>query len=240
MKKMSMSNWNQQEEKYHPLMDDIYLKAANKGGTREMPFVFASRQTIAASIARIKLFELILETKGSIIECGCHKGNNLFLFYHLSSIFEPFAFNRTIVGFDTFEGFRSHKDYENVNKSDFSDTDFDILINVAEVSDLNRPLGHIPKIELIKGDATKTIPEYIKNNDHLLVALLYLDFDIYEPTKVALEYLYDRVVSGGIVVFDELNSKKFPGETKVYREFFKRAELKKFSFEPWLSYFIVP
>ena len=50
--------------------------------------------------------------------------------------------------------------------------------------DFNRPIGHVKKVELIKGDACTTIPKYIKDNPHLIVSFLYLDFDIYSPTKL--------------------------------------------------------
>ena len=54
-------------------------------------------------------------------------------------------------------------------------------------------MGHIEKMELIKGDATKTIPHYVKNNPQLIISLLYLDFSTYIPTKVALKHLLPLV-----------------------------------------------
>jgi hypothetical protein len=42
---------------------------------------------------------------------------------------------------------------------------------------------------------------------------LYLDFDLYETTKTALEYLYSIVVKGCIVVLDEFIYNKYPSET---------------------------
>lgn len=56
----------------------------------------------------------------------------------------------------------------------------------VKLYDMNRPISHIPKVELVKGDISKTAPEYIKSNPHIVVSLLYLDLDLYEPTKVAL------------------------------------------------------
>ena len=40
--------------------------------------------------------------------------------------------------------------------------------------------------ELIKGNVIKTIPKFLKNNTNLKIAILHLDMDVYEPTKVAL------------------------------------------------------
>lgn len=66
---------------------------------------------------------------------------------------------------------------------------------------------------MIKGDATQTIPEFLKNNKHIIVSLLYLDLDIYEPTKIALKEFLPKMAKGSIIAFDELNFKSFPGET---------------------------
>ena len=54
-------------------------------------------------------------------------------------------------------------------------------------------MPHIPKIELVKGDVRKTIPKYIKDNPHLIVSLLYLDLDLYEPTRAALRNFIPRM-----------------------------------------------
>jgi hypothetical protein len=70
--------------------------------------------------------------------------------------------------------------------------------------------------------------------------MLYLDFDIYAPTKVALDHLLSRVVKGGIVTFDEMNCKEFAGETTALLESLdlNRVELKRFPLDPYISYFI--
>ena len=40
-------------------------------------------------------------------------------------------------------------------------------------------------MELIKGDAKKTIPKYLKQNPQLIIALLYLDFSyVYQPNSI--------------------------------------------------------
>ena len=48
-------------------------------------------------------------------------------------------------------------------------------------------------MELVKGDASETIHRYIEANPHTVVSLLYLDFDLYSPTKVALEQQSHRL-----------------------------------------------
>jgi hypothetical protein len=99
----------------------------------------------------------------------------------------------------------------------------------------------LPKIELVKGDALTTIPQYIKDNPHLIIALLYLDFDLYEPTKIALEYLLPLVPKEGIVAFDELNQKRRQGETIALKEHLSISgiNLRRFFYDPHVAYYIV-
>jgi len=200
------------------------------------------RRLVTQMLTRIELFKLIQDVQGSIVECGVHRGNSLFLYYHLSSILEPYAFTRKVVGFDTFEGFPSisGEDPEEVLVGHMRDTNYDSIVEWIKIQDLNRPVGHIEKIELVHGDALVKIDEYLEANPHLIISLLYLDFDIYEPTKVALQKLFPLIPKGGVIGFDELNQKKWKGETIALKEVLgiHNFRLKKFSFDPHVSYFI--
>lgn len=237
-----ISYWKMAENEFRQkrvgLLEDVSSKEVS-----DAPFVFAERQTVTHALTRIKLFELIRDTQGAIVECGVHKGNALFLYAHLSSILEPYNFNRRIIGFDTFEGFRSlHENDDSINtEADFSDTSFKRLDEWAKLHDLNRAIPQWPKIELVQGDATKTIPVYVEQNPHLIIALLYLDFDIYSPTDVALKYLLPLVPKGGVVGFDEINVKRWQGETIALKENMSigSVKLRKFYFDAWVSYYVV-
>ena len=165
----------------------------------------------------------------------------------MSSIFEPVNHTRKIFGFDTFEGFTeiNIKDKTDVindhlHKGGLEYNRFDDLIMAIKYFDNIRPLGHIEKIELIKGDASKTIPQFLNNNPHLIISLLYLDFDIYEPTKEALKAMYDLVPKGGLVVFDQINIKEWSGETIAVKEVIglENLRLRRFNYHPQLSYHI--
>lgn len=242
MKKISVSNWSNDEHDFQEQRASM-LSKADPLDVADAPFVYATRQNVTASLTRIELFKKILNIQGAIVECGVHKGNSLFLYNHLSSILEPYNFNRKIIGFDTFEGFRSLSSFddESLKNSDFSDTNYQELSAFSQLEAKNRAVSHIPKIELVKGDACATIPRYVEQNPHLIIALLYLDFDIYQPTKVALENLSKLVPKGGIIAFDEINNKKWSGETIALKEYFNLNEIKlrKFSYSPWESFYIV-
>jgi hypothetical protein len=79
-------------------------------------------------------------------------------------------------------------------------------------------LSQIPKVEVIKGDFMETGKAYLNENPHLVVSLLYLDFDVYEPTVEALKVFLPRIPRGGIVAFDELHCEEWPGETSALED----------------------
>ena len=209
---------------------------------------YASRQSIAKFLTKYEIFKRIKNINGSIIECGVLHGGGLLAWAKLSSIFEPVNHTRKIVGFDTFEGFSSlnEKDKKTGGSEHFYDgglpgSSYEDLKRVVELYDLNRPLNHIEKVELVKGDIIKTAPEYVKNNPHLVVSLLYLDLVIYEPTKVALETFLPKMVKGSILVFDELNAKMYPGETVAVDEVIdlKKIKIERFDFDSYVSFAVI-
>ena len=78
------------------------------------------------------------------------------------------------------------------------------MATILNLQEQLNPIAHLQKYELVKGDAAKTIPEYFNRHPETLVSLAVLDFDIYEPTKIALEAIRPRLFKGSVLVFDEL------------------------------------
>lgn len=208
---------------------------------------YVQRKVLSRFLVRFKLFEQVLNVHGNVIECGVHNGGGLMAYAQFSATLEPFNIQRKIVGFDTFEGFPSvhakdsgdshgHKKTGGMAGAD----ELDIAESVR-VLDLVRVNGHIPKVELVKGDATRTIPKYVEENPHTVVSLLYLDFDLFEPTAVALKHLFPRIPKGGIVAFDELNSKTWPGETRAVIEEvgLSRLRIQRYPFDSFISFAVI-
>ena len=110
-----------------------------------------------------------------------------------------------------------------------------------DVFNQNRFLNHFPKVELVEGDFAVTSRKYLQDHPHLVVSCLYLDFDIYAPTKIALELFLPRMPKGSVLVFDELNEEAFPGETVAVMESLPLSSLRvqRFPFEPRISYAVI-
>jgi hypothetical protein len=106
---------------------------------------------------------------------------------------------------------------------------------------MNRSIGHIEKVEIIKGDINKSLPKYLRENEHLVVSLLYLDLDVYKPTKNTICKLLYRMPKGSIIVFDELNIKPWPGETLAVVDTIgiDNLRIQRFPWESLISYAVL-
>jgi hypothetical protein len=208
---------------------------------------YVPRQMLSRFIARHELFKLALNTHGHILECGVYMGGGLMTWAQLSAIYEPYNHARRVVGFDTFAGFPSVSDKDTganqslVQPGQLCADSYEDCMMGINLYDRNRPIGHIPRVELVKGDVASTIPQYIEDNQHLVVAMLYLDFDLYEPTKIAIESFLPRMPRGAIIAFDELCSPRWKGETIAVLETLalNKLRLQRFNFTPDLSFAVI-
>jgi len=207
---------------------------------------YVRRQQLKRFLAMYEIFKLVLPVKGSIIECGVFRGFTMMAWAKLSTILEPENLTRRIYGFDTFGGFPSVSAADRssrglASKGDFHTTSYEELLELIRVYDQDRFLGHLPKVELVRGDAVKTIPEFLERNTHLLVSLLFLDFDLYEPTKAALEHFVPRMPKGAVLAFDELDNPVWPGETKALLDSLplNRLKIQRLDWDPYIGYVIL-
>ncbi len=208
---------------------------------------FVPRQTLAGFLAKQEIFRRILNVHGAIIECGVHLGGGLMTWAQMSAIYEPVNHVRRIIGFDTFAGFPELTPEDEGHNLPFTqkgglatNAEAD-LRECIRLFDLNRPLGHIGRVQLVVGDATETIPRFLAANSHLVVALLYLDFDIYKPTKVAIETFVSRMPKGAVIAFDELDQEYWPGETLAVQETLgiRNLRIERFPYTPQISYAVL-
>jgi len=211
---------------------------------------YVRRQSLSRFLARYELFKLQLPVKGCIVECGVHHGAGLMAWAKLSAALEPYSLDRRIFGFDTFEGFPSidEKDATSAGNESLRTGGFHTGMNTYEELqelirqyDENRFLNQFEKVQLIKGDAVQTIPKFLSEEPSVLVSLLFLDFDLYMPTKVALQSFLPRMPRGAVLAFDELNNRWWPGETQAALECLdlNKYELRRFTFDPNISYIVL-
>jgi len=207
---------------------------------------YVRRQHLKRFLAMYEIFKLVLPVKGSVVECGVFRGFGLMTWAKLSAMLEPENLTRRIYGFDTFKGFPgiSVADANPIaphQPGDLLSKSYEELLALITEYDKDRFLGHMDKIHLVKGDAAKTIPRFICDHPHLVVSLLYIDFDLYEPVKVALEHFLPRMPKGAVIAFDELDNPLWPGETLALFESIgiNRLKLQRWEWDPYISFAVL-
>jgi hypothetical protein len=204
---------------------------------------YVRRQQMTRLLALFEIFQKALTVKGSVVNCGVFRGFSLMAFAHFSAILEPTNLTRRIYGFDTFSGFprvgpEDSTRVRSTRSGELAADSHDELIDLARTHDMNRYLGHIERVRLISGDAVTTIPAFVRENAHLVVSLLYLDFDLYEPTKAALEHFVPRMPDGAIIAFDELDNPLWPGETMALLDTIglRGLEIERLPYDPYIGF----
>lgn len=233
---------------YYQGIETYYAKSPGTNLEKLQAFTkYAPMAEINKFLARYHIFHNILHVQGDILECGVYNGGGLMSWALFSSILEPLNHHRKIRGFDTFTGFAKihQKDHGNLleiaKEGGLATNAYEDISAAIRLYDTFRILGHIPKVFLHPGDATKTIPGFVKANQHLVVALLYLDFDVYAPTKCAIEQLLPRMPKGAVIAFDELNQIHWPGETRAVLETvgIRNLRIQRLPFQPSVSFAVL-
>jgi hypothetical protein len=171
-----------------------------------------SFSTLERAISSIDRFD------GAVVECGVYRGRTLLGMAHL---LRQRGIGAKVFGLDSFEGFP-----EPTAKDAYGDGRFHFMaqegyfgdVSFTELNGRINRLGFSDQVVLLKGFFEDTLP-HLANERFTLV---HLDCDLYESYKVCLEFLYDRVLPGGYIVFDEYDDPEteFPGAKRAIDEFF--------------------
>jgi len=207
---------------------------------------YVRRQSLKRFLAMYEVFKHALPVKGSVIDCGVFRGFSLMTWAKLSTILEPENLTRRIYGFDSFEGFPSvtAQDANSLappSAGELAVNSYDELVDLITEYDNDRFLSHIAKVQLIRGDVTETIPRFLSDNPHLMVSLLFLDFDLYEPTRAALESFLPRMPRGALIAFDELDNPIWPGETLALADTLGigRLRIQRMEWDPYIGFAVL-
>ncbi len=188
----------------------------------ENGFYLTSHVTrIAKMLAHYELYKTIIGLPGHVVECGVYKGASFLRFATFRELLES-PHSRKMIGFDAFGRFPEQNE-DAANKSfieRFAAAGGD-GISFNSFHDVLVYKG-FENCELIEGDICATVPQYVRDHPELKIALLHVDVDVYHPTKVVLENLFDRVVKGGLVVFDDYAT--VVGETRALDEFLAKTQ----------------
>lgn len=192
--------------------------------------------------------EMITKAKdipGDLAEFGVSGGVSLMSFVRLLNIYDrglDHKEKKNVYGFDSFEGLpdlHEMDESESVKNTDMKEGGFEDQIGFKHLQNFAK---HHEHVHLVKGWFCDSLPKIIEKNPAITFSLVHIDCDLYESTNDVLQHVWNHITPGGIIVFDELYHKDFPGETRAFREFFdnKKGEftLEKSAIKPDKKYLI--
>ena len=190
-----------------------YLKMINSIGLKNEKLFFVKNFGAIAGNQSLfkyfKIFEIIIsisKLKGDIIELGVWRGNNLIF---IKKVADYFNLKKKIFGYDWFEGLKEFgKNDIKLNKRKYKGNK-NFIKKLIEDQKLS-------KMYLIDDDVKNFETHFDKKQKFCLV---YLDLDLYKPTKKVLEIIDKYLVKNGLIVFDQAQKKEWVGEKKALIEF---------------------
>jgi hypothetical protein len=173
-------------------------------------FMFSKdRNVFNKLISKLEFYNMTKDLHGDIVECGVFKGSGLMSWLKIIDLYEPHTIKK-VIGFDFFDPAFVDKLEIDVDKQTMKQVfsrDPTLVFDDVSLEGLTNKITNAgfdeSKFELIKGDVCETTRDVVKERSGLRISILYLDMDLDKPTYETLNNLWDRVVPGGVVVFDE-------------------------------------
>ena len=156
---------------------------------------------------------------GDVIECGVCNGGTAAL---LAKFATHSRLNRTVWLLDSFQGM-PEPTAEDVDGPCGDAAKQHIGAERGDIERVRRVLAQVGAdmrhVRILPGWFADTLPSLMTSK----IALLNIDADWYESVKLCLETLYDRVVTGGFISFDDYGH--WPGCRRAVDEFFQARKL---------------
>ncbi len=182
---------------------------------------------VIKTLTLARLFESALKKNpdGNWIECGVWRGYSGLIFCQIAKQLNPDFDGSDLYLLDSFQGLSEKCDkdigsifnpkskslYNLKSKNEFR----------CSLEQVNSTFNEFDNITLIKG----WIPEVFDHVPDKLWSFVHIDVDLYEPTFSCLEYFYDRLLPGGIMVCDDYITPLFPGAMKAWDSFCEQREI---------------
>jgi SAM-dependent methyltransferase len=178
--------------------------------------LFSGTQTIGRVLAIYEAFKQTIEVPGDIFEFGCWKGSNLLYMAKLLTLFQPNSIKQ-VYGFDSFEGLQTFSKEDGPGTKETFQNRYqgnqEVLEKFIRLHEMQN------WVHLVVGNAMDTIDQFDEVNQHSMASIAYIDFDLYDPCKKALQFSDRRLSIGGLIILDEALTDTWKGEGQALREF---------------------
>ncbi len=168
-----------------------------------------------------KYFIYSNKIEGDILECGVFKGFSAYLMRLLQEKINNEYMNSQFFLIDSFEGLSKIQKQDKVTNPDFRQ--FEEGHFKTSLENVEKVFNKFKNVNVIKGWIPDIFNDLDKKNKYKFV---HLDVDLYQPTLDSLNYIYDKVVIGGVILTDDYYSPHFPGNKIAWRKFFLSKNIK--------------
>lgn len=186
-------------------------------------FIFSSDvKLIGKLLHRFEYFLKVKDLPGDIVEVGVFKGSGVATFSKFLEIYCPNS-NKKIIGFDMFDSVSANETldkYDAIDRDNMKVVYSKVNSNELTLESVENRLDNMKidkKFMLVKGDVSSTCKNFVSENPGFRASLIYIDVDLDVPTYGSLMYLWDRLLPGGIILFDEYEYHKFSESCGVDR-----------------------
>lgn len=147
----------------------------------------------------LQFLKQALNLEGEVWECGVYHGGTAMLINQIAK-------SRVVRLFDTFEGMpKADEHYDTHKQGDFNDALFEDVVKRVQGANVYKGF----------------IPETFKGLEKSKIAFSHIDVDIYKSVFACSEFIYQRTVSGGIMLYDDCGFPSCAGARKSVDVFFK-------------------
>jgi hypothetical protein len=170
-------------------------------------FIFSSDSKLFNKLAfKIMVVNSMQDIPGDIVELGVFKGSGMLGW--LKALQYNRITNKNVIGFDFFDYKANVDQLKGLQKEmmtalfverDFSEKQDNyehLLRAIIENAGFNN-------YDVVKGDVIETVTKYVHDNPGFRTSIVNFDLDVDEPTYACLNNLWDRLVPGGMFIFDE-------------------------------------
>lgn len=184
-----------------------------------------SNTTVFESTYNLSLEMIANNIPGDFVECGIALGS---MVAQMSKANIEKKAQRKVYGFDSFQGipWGTENDTEQPGIGKIPEDKIGKLetsgissYSLNIVTDKLKEWGVFENVILVEGWFQDTIPLNTLNE----ICMLRLDGDMYESTKICLEFLYPKVSKGGVVIIDDYN---LEGCRRAVHEYLDKENIK--------------
>jgi len=191
-------------------------------GEREVIFnfpVFVGEVNLGRHLMFYDLYNRTKDLSGDIADVGTYKGASFLFMAKLVALFERNTVTQ-VHGFDWFKGMKP-------GKRDAGNMEGRYLADYRTLQELIRHQGLTDVAVLHRMDLTQAFAGFLESNPQLRFKLSFVDCGIESVLRSVIRPLWERTLTGGIMILDHYGNDPSPMESSVVDEVVRPCKVKR-------------